>query len=88
MSRGLWCCQRSVLPLIVLLVVVFILQLWARGEATEFVKVGLVAALSGISAKSGEGIVRSLTIAMDEINARGGVARRRIQPTEGPDRNA
>ena len=70
MSRGLRCCQRSVLPLIV---VAFILRLWAHGEAAEPVKIGLVAALSGISAKSGEGIVRGLTIAMDEINTRGGV---------------
>src|ERR1700742_5097504 len=37
------------------------------------VKVGLVAALSGQSAKSGEGITRGLTIAIDEINAKGGV---------------
>jgi branched-chain amino acid transport system substrate-binding protein len=33
----------------------------------------LVAALSGQSAKSGEGITRGITIAIDEINARGGV---------------
>src|SRR5437879_11672553 len=42
-------------------------------SATEPVKIGLVAALSGQSAKSGEGITRGLTIAIDEINARGGV---------------
>src|SRR6201991_3197007 len=41
--------------------------------AAEPVKVGLVAALSGPSAKSGEGIPRGLTIAIDEINARGGL---------------
>src|ERR1700744_4351003 len=41
--------------------------------AAEPVKVGLVAALSGQSAKSGEGITRGLKIAIDEINARGGV---------------
>ena len=41
--------------------------------AADPVKVGLVAALSGPSAKSGEGITRGLTIAIDEINARGGV---------------
>lgn len=41
--------------------------------ASEPVKVGLVAALSGPSAKSGEGITRGLTIAIDEINAAGGV---------------
>src|ERR1700726_2826649 len=42
-------------------------------RAAEPVKIGLVAALSGQSAKSGEGITRGLTIAIDEINARGGV---------------
>ena len=44
-----------------------------RARAAEPVKLGLVAALSGQSAKSGEGITRGLTIAMDEVNARGGV---------------
>ena len=42
-------------------------------RAAEPVKIGLVAALSGPSAKSGEGITRGLTIAIDEINARGGL---------------
>ena len=42
-------------------------------SAQEVVKVGLVAALSGNSALSGEAITRGLTIAIDEINARGGV---------------
>src|ERR1700744_3108350 len=41
--------------------------------AAEAVKVGLVAALSGQSAKSGEGITRGLSLAIDEINAKGGV---------------
>jgi len=41
--------------------------------AAEPVKIGLVAALSGASAKSGEGITRGLSIAIDEINAKGGV---------------
>jgi branched-chain amino acid transport system substrate-binding protein len=44
-----------------------------RAFAADTIKVGLVAALSGQSAKSGEGITRGLTIAIDEINARGGV---------------
>jgi branched-chain amino acid transport system substrate-binding protein len=44
-----------------------------RAAAAETVKAGLVAALSGQSAKSGEGITRGLSIAIDEINARGGV---------------
>src|SRR3954465_3848412 len=42
-------------------------------SAAEPIKIGLVAALSGPSAKSGEGITRGLTIAIDEINAKGGV---------------
>jgi branched-chain amino acid transport system substrate-binding protein len=43
----------------------------ASVRAAEPIKVGLVAALSGQSAKSGEGITRGLTIGIDEINARG-----------------
>ncbi len=42
-------------------------------HAAEPVKIGLVAALSGQSAKSGEAITRGLTVAIDEINAAGGV---------------
>ncbi len=42
-------------------------------KAAEPVKLGLVAALSGPSAQSGEAITRGLTIAMDEINAAGGI---------------
>jgi branched-chain amino acid transport system substrate-binding protein len=41
--------------------------------AAEPVKIGLVAALSGMSAASGEAITRGLTVAIDEINAQGGV---------------
>src|ERR1700709_971750 len=42
-------------------------------RAADTIKIGLVAAPSRRSAKSGEGIPRGLTIAIDEINARGGV---------------
>jgi branched-chain amino acid transport system substrate-binding protein len=45
----------------------------ASAQAAEPIKVGLVAALSGQPAKSGEGIARGLTIAINEINARGGL---------------
>ena len=48
-------------------------------QAQESVKIGLVAALSGQSAKSGEAITRGLTIAIDEINARGGVLGKPIE---------
>lgn len=42
-------------------------------KAAETVKIGLVAALSGQSAKSGEAITRGLTAAIEEINEAGGV---------------
>jgi branched-chain amino acid transport system substrate-binding protein len=48
-------------------------------HAQETIKLGLVAAMSGQSAKSGEAIVRGLTIAMDEINAKGGVLGKKIE---------
>ncbi|MFM9846061.1 MAG: ABC transporter substrate-binding protein [Hyphomicrobiaceae bacterium] len=41
--------------------------------AQEPIKIGHVAALSGASAQSGEAITRGLTIALDEINAGGGL---------------
>ena len=42
-------------------------------QAADPVRLGLVAALSGPSAQSGEAITRGLTVAMDEINAAGGI---------------
>src|SRR5271166_6423124 len=41
--------------------------------AADPVKVGHVAALSGASAQSGEAITRGLALAIDEINAKGGL---------------
>src|SRR5437660_10324145 len=41
--------------------------------AADPVKIGHVAALSGASAQSGEAITRGLALAIDEINAKGGV---------------
>src|SRR5438067_1928842 len=45
--------------------------------AQEPVKIGLVTALSGQSARAGEAITRGLQVAIDEINARGGVLKGR-----------
>ncbi len=42
-------------------------------HAADTIKIGLVTALSGQSAKAGEAITRGLTIAIDELNAKGGV---------------
>lgn len=43
------------------------------GAAGEPIKIGLVAAITGPSALSGEAITRGLTVALEEINANGGV---------------
>lgn len=50
-----------------------VLALTAPVEAQEPVRIGLVAALSGDSALAGEAITRGLTVAIDEVNAKGGV---------------
>lgn len=42
-------------------------------SAAEPIKIGLVTALSGQSARAGETITRGMTIAIDEINAKGGL---------------
>src|SRR5919202_1695896 len=61
--RGAW----------VLALAVILGALSTTAMAAEPIKVGLVATLSGQSAKSGEGITRGLTIPIDEINKHGGV---------------
>ena len=45
----------------------------AAAGAADPIKLGHVAALSGASAQSGEAITRGLTVAIDEINAAGGL---------------
>lgn len=42
-------------------------------QAAEPIKIGLVTALSGQSALAGDAITRGLTVAIDEINAKGGL---------------
>jgi len=51
----------------------------APAAAEDTIKLGLVAAMSGQSAKSGEAIVRGLSIAIDEINAKGGVLGKKVE---------
>src|SRR5260370_19191924 len=51
----------------------------APAQAQDTLKLGLVAAMSGQSAKSGEAIVRGLSLAIDEINAKGGVLGKKVE---------
>jgi branched-chain amino acid transport system substrate-binding protein len=55
------------------------LALAGPAQAQETVKMGLVAAMSGQSAKSGEAIVRGLSLAIDEINAKGGLLGKKVE---------
>ncbi len=57
-----------------------ILALGALGaHAADTIKIGLIASLSGPSAKSGEAITRGLTIAIDEINEKGGILGKQVE---------
>jgi branched-chain amino acid transport system substrate-binding protein len=47
--------------------------------AADPIKIGLVTALSGQSARAGEAITRGMTVAIDEINAKGGVMGRPLE---------
>src|SRR5262245_31177383 len=48
-------------------------------RAAEPIKIGLLTALSGQSARAGEAITRGATIAIEEINAKGGVLGRPLE---------
>src|SRR5438876_10831962 len=68
--------RRARFPGVVVLLLAVVLLLTAtRGwtQAKPPVSVALVAAMSGGSALSGEALKRGLTVAIDEINARGGL---------------
>ncbi len=56
-------------------------------QAEDTIKVGLIASLSGPSAKSGEAITRGLTIAIDEINASGGLLGKKVELLRRDDEN-
>ena len=72
---GVWSMLERYRPANILLTAVIAVAGLAVGPAlaADPVKIGHVAALSGGSAQSGEAITRGLTIAIDEINAKGGV---------------
>ena len=55
--------------------------------AAETIKIGLIASLSGPSAKSGEAITRGLTIAIDEINEAGGLLGKKVELLRRDDEN-
>ena len=56
--------------------------------AQETIKIGLVTALSGQSARAGEALTRGLTVAIDELNASGGVLGRKFELVRRDDEGA
>ena len=56
--------------------------------AEEPIKIGHVAALSGASAQSGEAITRGLAVAIDEINAKGGLLGRKLEFVQRDDESS
>lgn len=60
------------------------------GSATaqETIRIGHVAALSGASAQSGEAITRGLTLAIDEINAKGGLLGKKVELVQRDDESS
>jgi branched-chain amino acid transport system substrate-binding protein len=64
--------RRLTVPLLALLTLTLLAGA-AGAQPKEPIKIGLAAAVSGGSAASGEAIKRGLQIALDEINARGGL---------------
>jgi branched-chain amino acid transport system substrate-binding protein len=48
-------------------------------SAQETIKIGLITALSGQSARAGEAITRGLQVAIDELNAKGGALGRKFE---------
>jgi len=48
-------------------------------SAQETIKIGLITALSGQSARAGEAITRGLAVAIDELNAKGGALGRKFE---------
>lgn len=69
--------QRLLFP--VAAAVTLNIAMFGSAQAVEPIKVGLVAALSGQSAKSGEALTRGLTMAINEVNAKGGVLGRPLE---------
>jgi branched-chain amino acid transport system substrate-binding protein len=72
MTRG-WLWRHARAPRSMAAGVVIALCGAASAFAAEPILIGQIAALSGASAQSGEAITRGLTLAIDEINAKGGL---------------
>lgn len=62
-----------------------VLGLVLPAAAQETIKIGLITALSGQSARAGEAIARGVTVAIDELNAKGGVMGKKFELVKRDD---
>ncbi len=65
--------MRRILVLLLAIAALVVFAQPALAQSKDPIKIGLAAAVSGGSAASGEAIKRGIQIAMDEINAKGGL---------------
>jgi branched-chain amino acid transport system substrate-binding protein len=72
MNKG-WLWNRDKAARSLALGAAFALFAMTSAFAADPIKIGQIAALSGASAQSGEAITRGLSLAIDEINAKGGL---------------
>jgi branched-chain amino acid transport system substrate-binding protein len=77
--KGFWQMNRKLLSLILGLVAITGFLWLTRGNSPELIKVGLVASKTGGSALAGESIQRGLEIAIDEVNAAGGIKGKKLR---------
>ena len=69
----LWSEKKEHLLISIVMTLVLICCGDASATSTDPIRIGHVAALSGASAQSGEAITRGLSLAIDQINAKGGL---------------
>ena len=68
-----WSEKKEHLLISFVVALVFVWCGHASAASTDPIRIGHVAALSGASAQSGEAITRGLSLAIDQINAKGGL---------------
>jgi branched-chain amino acid transport system substrate-binding protein len=84
-----WPSIRDCRPARIVLAAAAALFMVGAAQAADPIKIGHVAALSGGSAQSGEAITRGLSVAIDEINAKGGLlGGRKLELVQRDDESA
>ena len=87
--KNLWSFTGDCRPALILAAAAAAVLTFGSAQAADPIKIGHVAALSGGSAQSGEAITRGLGVAIDEINAKGGLlGGRKLELVQRDDESA